>query len=479
VIGSPPAGANPVEPLNAQRSQAGQALVLMLGVLVAIVVGGAVLGAVAHGLLTRGGSQQAADLAALAGARALGEAHPRVFAPAVLDEGPNPEHLPREAYLEVGRRAAVATAQRNGARAIRVSFPGAEGELAPLRIRVEVSDPIPAGSGDVPSTSAAEAELVLGAMDPVSASAGAGEYRGPFATRQGKRMRPDVALGFDRLAAAARAAGHELLITSAFRSDAEQAVLFAARPDPKWVARPGTSLHRLGTELDLGPPSAYAWLAANAGRFHFLKRYAWEPWHFGWTLNASSSLGRRSRAAGRRTGDAGAPGAGTAEDRAADDGEGGTPSGGERASGLPNFVPAQYAPMIARAAQRWNVSGVLLAAQLHQESGFNPNAVSKAGARGIAQFMPGTAADYGLRDPHDPAASIDAQARLMRDHLRRFGAVPLALAAYNAGPAPVERCGCVPPYPETQKYVATILALMRGAGFDAVAGAALDVRLVK
>jgi soluble lytic murein transglycosylase-like protein len=135
--------------------------------------------------------------------------------------------------------------------------------------------------------------------------------------------------------------------------------------------------------------------------------------------------------------------------------------------------------MIARAAQRWNVSGVLLAAQLHQESGFNPNAVSKAGARGIAQFMPATARGYGLRDPHDPAASIDAQAHLMRDLLRRFGAVPLALAAYNAGPAPVGRCGCVPPYPETQAYVATILALMRGAGFDAVAGPGLEVRLVR
>jgi soluble lytic murein transglycosylase-like protein len=169
----------------------------------------------------------------------------------------------------------------------------------------------------------------------------------------------------------------------------------------------------------------------------------------------------RARATGRR-----APGSGRS-------------GGGDRGSGLPGFVPERYAPMIARAAQRWNVSGVLLAAQLHQESGFNPSAVSKAGARGIAQFMPATARGYGLRDPHDPAASIDAQARLMRDLLRRFGAVPLALAAYNAGPAPVGRCGCVPPYPETQAYVATILALMRGAGFDAVAGTALDVRLVR
>jgi LAS superfamily LD-carboxypeptidase LdcB len=93
-------------------------------------------------------------------------------------------------------------------------------------------------------------------------------------------MRPDVALAFDRMAAAARReAGIYLLITSGYRSDAEQAALWAANPDPKWVARPGTSLHRYATELDLGPPSAYDWLAANSERFGFVRRYSWEPWH--------------------------------------------------------------------------------------------------------------------------------------------------------------------------------------------------------
>src|SRR5919205_2340592 len=101
-------------------------------------------------------------------------------------------------------------------------------------------------------------------------------------------MRPDVALAFDRMERAARQDGVSLLIASAYRSDAEQAVLFRAHPDPKWVAPPGTSLHRYATELDLGPPAAYAWLAANARRFHFVKRYAWEPWHFGYTLNSGS-----------------------------------------------------------------------------------------------------------------------------------------------------------------------------------------------
>jgi D-alanyl-D-alanine carboxypeptidase len=89
-------------------------------------------------------------------------------------------------------------------------------------------------------------------------------------------MRPDVAVAFDRLAASARRAGINLTITSAYRPDAEQAELFAANPDPRWVAPPGTSLHRCATELNLGPPSAYGWLFANARRFGFLKHYPWE-----------------------------------------------------------------------------------------------------------------------------------------------------------------------------------------------------------
>ena len=127
-------------------------------------------------------------------------------------------------------------------------------------------------------------------------------------------------------------------------------------------------------------------------------------------------------------------------------------------------------------ASRWGVSACLLAAQLMAESGFDPRAVSPAGAKGIAQFMPATAAAYGLRDPFDPEAAIDAQARLMADLLGRFGDVSLALAAYNAGAGAVEACRCVPPYPETRAYVARILALMGSAG--ELAPPPLEVRLV-
>jgi len=151
---------------------------------------------------------------------------------------------------------------------------------------------------------------------------------------------------------------------------------------------------------------------------------------------------------------------------------------GEAAQRLPSFVPTRFSAPLARAAQRWNVSAALLAAQIMAESNFNPFARSPAGAQGISQFMPDTAAALGLRDPFDAEASIDAQAHLMRDLLRRFGSVPLALAAYNAGAAPVAACACVPPYPETRGYVARILGLLGGAG-EAVAGGGLEVRLVR
>jgi hypothetical protein len=333
--------------------------------------------------------------------------------------------------------------------------------LAPTRVTVAVSGTaelhVAQGKPDrreVPVDAKATAELSApadaGAAFPAEASGGG--YSGPLAYRQGKPMRPDVAMAFDRMEEAARGDGVALTVNSGFRSDAEQARLFAAHPDPKWVARPGTSLHRLGTELDIGPPSAYGWLAANAPRFGFVKRYAWEPWHYGYTLNAgSTSLGFG---------------------RGGDD--------GASSGALPAFVPARFAPAIARAAQRWSVSGALLAAQLYEESHFNPFAQSAAGALGIAQFMPATAAGYGLADPFDSDRAIDAQAHLMRDLLRAFASVPLALAAYNAGPAAVRACGCVPAIPETQSYVADILGLLHGAGDpsgDRAGG--LDVRLVR
>ena len=430
--------------------ESGQATILLLGLVLALLVGALVLGAVARGIGAQSDEQRAADLAALAGARAMHDAYAGLFEPAVLGGRANGAHVERAEYLARGRRTALETARRNGARDVSVTFPDAR-TFAPVRVRVEVRDAIDVGAGErVPVGARAEAELAPPAELAFETS-GAGEYRGPLARRQGKPMRPDAAAAFDRMESAARRDGVSLVVVSGFRSNAEQAVLFARRPDPKWVAPPGRSLHRLATELDLGPPAAYGWLAANASRFHFIQRYPHEPWHYGYSLNAgTSSVGF------------------------------GAPAGadGEAARRMPAFVPPQFARPLARAAQRWNVSAALLAAQIMAESNFNPFARSPAGAQGLSQFMPGTAAALGLRDPFDAASSIDAQAHLMRDLLRRFGSVPLALAAYNAGPQAVAACGCVPPYPETRGYVARILGLLGGAG-ETPAGGRLAVRLVR
>ncbi len=413
----------------------GQALILVVGALAALLAGAGGLGMLARGLGAHADHQRAADLAALAGARALVDAFPRA-----LEAPGSARHLGASAYLQLARSVAQRTAARNGARRVSIGF--ASGQL-PDRVTVTVSDPINVpGGGLVAKPVTAEAQLAAFAV-PI----GDGEYPGPYAYRQGKPMRPDTALAFDRMAAAARRSGFSLSVVSGYRSNAEQARLFAAHPDPKWVAPPGQSLHRLGTELDLGPPGAYGWLAANSKRFGFLKRYSWEPWHFGLVANpGSASVGF-------------------------------APPGGA-ASQVPTFVPAAYREPLRRAASRWSVGAALLAAQLQQESGFNPRSVSSAGAQGIAQFMPGTARSYGLSDPFDAAAAINAQAHLMHDLLRRFASVPLALAAYNAGSSRVGACWCVPPIAETQAYVARIVAIARGAGVAAGSGEP-PVRLIR
>jgi Transglycosylase SLT domain/D-alanyl-D-alanine carboxypeptidase len=424
------------------------------GVLLALTL---LLFAFGSALGAKGRHQRAADLAAISAAQVMRELYPRLFEPPFLaPDVPNPRHLEQADYLALARAAAVRGAQRNGVRiaAGDVSFPGQV--FAPTRVRVRLRGDTRVRVGEgrrerVPVRAEATAELSpgLGAGGLPAVGSGGG-YDGPLAYRQGKPMRPDVALAFDRMAAAARQeAGILLSITSGFRSDAEQARLFAAHPDPKWVAPPGESLHRYATELDLGPREAYPWLAANATRFGFLQRYSWEPWHYGYTRSPGSS----SVGFGARGGD------------------------GRATRAVQSFVPSRFAPLLVRAAQRWSVSAQLLAAQLYAESGFNPFARSPAGAEGIAQFMPGTAEAMGLLDPFDPGAAINAQAHLMRDLLGRFGSVPLALAAYNAGPGAVAGCGCIPPFPETRAYVTKILGLLGGAG-DVAAGA-LEVRLVE
>jgi soluble lytic murein transglycosylase-like protein len=119
---------------------------------------------------------------------------------------------------------------------------------------------------------------------------------------------------------------------------------------------------------------------------------------------------------------------------------------------LPADVP--YGSEITAAAQRHGVDPALLAALIKQESGFDPNAHSPAGAQGLTQLMPGTAAGLGVSNPLDPAQAIEGGAKYLAEQLKAFGGDEArALAAYNAGPGAVQRFGGVPPYAETQNYV--------------------------
>ena len=121
-------------------------------------------------------------------------------------------------------------------------------------------------------------------------------------------------------------------------------------------------------------------------------------------------------------------------------------------------VPGAYAGTIEQAASTNGIPASLLAALLYHESRFEPNVVSSAGAEGIAQFMPATAAGMGI-DPTNPTQSIEGAAQLLGSYTRQFGSYSDALAAYDAGSSAVERYGGIPPYAETQAYVPAVLSL--------------------
>jgi len=126
-------------------------------------------------------------------------------------------------------------------------------------------------------------------------------------------------------------------------------------------------------------------------------------------------------------------------------------------SELPADTP--FGAEITAAAKKHGIDPALLAGLVKQESGFDPNAGSPAGARGLTQLMPATAAGLGVTDVLDPLQSLDGGAKYLRQQLDAFGGdVTRALAAYNAGPGAVQRYGGVPPYAETQNYVRVVQA---------------------
>ena len=116
-----------------------------------------------------------------------------------------------------------------------------------------------------------------------------------------------------------------------------------------------------------------------------------------------------------------------------------------------------YSDLFTAAAAKYGVSAPLLAGMAKVESGFDTGAVSSAGAQGLMQFMPATAAGLGV-DPLDPASAVDGAAKYLSQLTARFGSTDLALAAYNAGPGAVSSAGGIPPYSETQNYVRKVNA---------------------
>ena len=115
--------------------------------------------------------------------------------------------------------------------------------------------------------------------------------------------------------------------------------------------------------------------------------------------------------------------------------------------------------IIRKEADETGVDANLVKAVIHAESGFNANALSKTGAQGLMQLMPGTASELGVSNAFDAAQNVDGGTRYLKAQINKYQSLPLALAAYNAGPGAVDKYGDVPPYAETQGYVNRVLSL--------------------
>ena len=120
---------------------------------------------------------------------------------------------------------------------------------------------------------------------------------------------------------------------------------------------------------------------------------------------------------------------------------------------------SRYEPIIRQASARYGIDAKLVRAVIQVESGYQPRARSAKGAIGLMQLLPATGRQYGVRDLYDPASNVEAGIKHLKSLLERFP-LTLALAAYNAGEAAVQRFGGIPPYTETQNYVARIVNLV-------------------
>ena len=360
------------------RSARGQATILLIGGLAGILIATVIVGAVARAVGKEAAAQRAADLAAVAAARVMHDNYGRLFEPAYIRRRPNPNHLEKADYLALGRPRGLRVAAANGAAAGDGQLPRRGHDRPRPRARRDPRDRRASGS-------ATRGVRRPSPSSPRPSSARPRTSRSPPAAATTARSRPARASGCAPTSRSRSTAWRRPPAPTASRWSSTAATAPTPNrpssgpehPDPKWVARPGTSLHRNGTELDLGPPSAYAWLAANATRFHFLQRYAWEPGISGSRLNPASrpTAGDRRRAMQRRA--TARPACRTARCR------------------------GSCRPASPRCCARRRCAGTSPRSCSPRSSmpsrGSTRSRSRSAGAQGIAQFMPATARGDGAR----------------------------------------------------------------------------------
>lgn len=127
-------------------------------------------------------------------------------------------------------------------------------------------------------------------------------------------------------------------------------------------------------------------------------------------------------------------------------------------------IKPELEQLIQSEANKAGLDPSLVKALVQTESGFNPQATSPVGAQGLMQLMPGTAKSLGVDNPLDPVQNVQGGTQYLKSMLQRFHSVPMALAAYNAGPTAVERYDGIPPFAETQNYVNRVLELQQQYG---------------
>ena len=270
-------------------------------------------------------------------------------------------------------------------------------------------------------------------------------------------MRPDVAAAYDRMSAAARRAGLDLVVVSGFRSDAEQAELFARHPDPRWVAPPGPLAAPLRDRArSRARRRRTAGCSRTPGSFGFLRRYPWEPWHFGFVggpppcSEAGNLLGPTGGSGRRRAWD-GAP-------------------------ACPRFVPAA----VPGSAAALGVALERLARPARRSADGRVGLQPEGGVPGRrSRHRPVHAGDRALLRPARPVRPGRLHRRPGPPDVGSAAPLPLRPAGarrLQRGLRRRRRLHLRPPYPETRAYVARILALADGAGV--LLSPPLEVRLV-